>query len=213
MVGLKTTWIDKWHGPCRSYYGPPLKAYSDARRSCKDSLGKRTIRFLSPCLDVAKDFVSQHNVGADSWRRTGVYTFDGNTRLPRKVTYERIRQHLIKVYNRHFSYGSVAQLCVARNKRRISSKRYHGVAKVTTRWVKYNPDAHWSAAFHKGLNEIKLVDGRDMCFMNRDDARFSVRYVNYLQAVRCTNCGRTWCSNHKNRLCKQVPFHVANHLI
>ena len=136
---------------------------------------KRSIRIskiLSSCPDVGKvieDFVSQHNVGADLWRRTGVPTFDGNTCLPQKVTNERIRQHLIKVYNRHFSYGSVVQLCVAQNKRRISSKRYHGLAKVTTRRPrkgfigKYNPDAHWSAAFYKDLNELKLVDGRDMC--------------------------------------------------
>ena len=36
--------------------------------------------------------------------------------------------------------------------------------------LKYNPDAHWSAAFYKGLNGIQLVDGRDMCLINRDDA-------------------------------------------
>ena len=50
------------------------------------------------------------------------------------------------------------------------------MAKVTTRRarkgfnLKYNPDAHWSAAFYKGLNELQLVDGRDMCLMNKDDA-------------------------------------------
>ncbi len=103
-------------------------------------------------------------------------TFDGNARLPQKVTYERIRLHLQKVYGRHFSYGSVVQLCVARNKRHLSSKRYHGVAQVTTRCarkgftLKYNPDAHWSASFYKGLNSIQLQDGRDVCVLNRDDA-------------------------------------------
>lgn len=134
---------------------------------------------LSTCPNIGKvieDFVSDHNIGADSWRRTGVLTFDGNTRLPQKVTYERIRHHLIKVYNRHFSYGSVVQLCVARNKRRCSSKCYRGVAKVTTQRarkgfnLRFNPDTHWSAAFYKGLNELQLKDGRDMCLINRDDA-------------------------------------------
>lgn len=58
----------------------------------------------------------------------------------------------------------------------LSAKRYHGVAKVTTTraqkgfTLKYNSDAHWSAAFHKGLNSIQLVDSQDMCLINRDDA-------------------------------------------
>ena len=106
----------------------------------------------------------------------GVLTFDGNTRLPQKVTYERIRLHLEKVYQRHFSYGSTVQLCVARNKRRLSAKRYGGIAKVTTRRARkgftlwYNPDSHWSSAFYKGLNSLQLKDGRDICLINRDDA-------------------------------------------
>ena len=134
---------------------------------------------MAECNNIGKvieDFVSENNIGTDAWRHTGVLTFDGNTHLQQKVTYERIRLHLQEVYKRHFSYGTVVQLCVARNKRCLSSKRYHGVAKVTTRrarkgfTLKYNPDAHWSAAFYKGLNSIQLVDGQDMCLINRDDA-------------------------------------------
>ena len=102
-------------------------------------------------------------------------TFDGNTRLPQKVTYERIRKHAQNVYKRKFSYGTIVQLCVARNKRHLSSQRYKGVAKVTRRArkgfsLKYNPDSHLSAAFYKGLNSIQLRDGADICVMNRDDA-------------------------------------------
>ena len=44
---------------------------------------------LTECKDVGsviEKFVSEHNVGADAWRRTGVLTFDGNTKLPQKVT-------------------------------------------------------------------------------------------------------------------------------
>ena len=102
-------------------------------------------------------YVSSCNVGADHWRRTGVLTFDGNARLSKKVTYGRIKEHLEEVYKRSFSYGTVVQMCVARNKRHRSSKRYSGVAKVTTRRARkgfnsrYNPDAHWSASFYKGL--------------------------------------------------------------
>ena len=36
--------------------------------------------------------------------------------------------------------------------------------------LRYNPDSHWSAAFYRGLNSIQLRDGRDICFVNRDDA-------------------------------------------
>ena len=41
-----------------------------------------------------------------------------------KATYEGIRQHLQQVYNRTFSYGTVVQLCIPRNKRRMSAKWY-----------------------------------------------------------------------------------------
>ena len=140
---------------------------------------KRVSKVLTECKDVGnviEQFVSQHNVGADAWRRTGVLTFDGNTKLPQKVTYERIRLNLQDVYKRHFAYGTVVQLCVARNNRRLSSKRYQGVAKVTTRRarkgfaLRYNPDSHWSAALYKGLNSIQLQDGEDICNINHDDA-------------------------------------------
>ena len=155
------------------------KAIADQRLLSRKSAAK-TSKILSECTDIGKvieDFVTECNCGADAWRRTGVLTFDGNTRLPQKVTYERIRQHLMKFYHPlHFSYGTVVQLCIARNKRRMSSKRYHGVAHVTTRrarkgfTLKYNPDSHWSAAFYKGLNVIQLKDGRDVFNLNRDDA-------------------------------------------
>ena len=35
--------------------------------------------------------------------------------------------------------------------------------------MRYNPDAHWSAALYKGLNDIQLRDGREICLINRDD--------------------------------------------
>ena len=129
--------------------------------------------------DIGKEiekFVQDSSVGADAWRRTGILTFDGNTRVKCKVTYERIRQHLIKTYKRNFSFGTVVQLCVARNRRRQSAKRYKDVAKVTSRrarkgfMIKYNPDAHWSSAFYRNLNYIQYTDGRHILNVNRDDA-------------------------------------------
>ena len=102
-------------------------------------------------------------------------TFDGNVKIPQKITYERIRKHLEEVYHRHFSYGSVVELCVARNKRHRSAQRYKGLAQVTSRRarkgfnLRYNPDAHWSGAVYKGLNSFQFQDGTDMLVVNRDD--------------------------------------------
>ena len=121
-------------------------------------------------------FVEERSVGADRWRRTGVLTFDGNKSVSEKVTYGRIKEHLESVYGRKFGYGTVVQLCVTRNWRRLSAKRYKGVAKVTTRrarkgfCLRYNPDTHWSAALYKGLNLIQHTDGTDILNVNRDDA-------------------------------------------
>ncbi len=149
------------------------------RRFLSRKVSKHVSNILRDCPDIGEQietFVKDCNVGADSWRRTGVLTFDGNTKLTQKVTYERIRAHLKKHYNRKFSYGSIVELCVARNKRRRSAARYRGVAQVTTRGarkgftLRYNPDAHWSAALYKGLNDIQLKDGREICFINCDDA-------------------------------------------
>ena len=126
--------------------------------------------------NIIEEFVQQGNVGADAWRRTGVLTFDGNIKIPQKVTYEKIRKHLCEVYNRHFSYGSVVELCVSRNKRRRSAKRYKGLAKVTSRRarkgfnIRFNPDSHWSGAFYKGLNGFQFKDGSNALILNRDDA-------------------------------------------
>ena len=123
-----------------------------------------------------EDFVKVNNVGADAWPRTGILTFDGNVRSTQKVTYEKIRQHLESVYKRHFSYGTVVQLCVARNKRRTSAKRYKGAAQITTRRARkgfqlhYIPDFHWCNAFYCGLDALQFKDGRDILNVNRDDA-------------------------------------------
>ena len=77
---------------------------------------------------------------------------------------------------RSFSNGTVVQLCVPRNKRRQSAKRYLGVAQVTTRrarkgfTLKYNPDCHWSGSFYKDLDVLQYTDGRHIVNINRDDS-------------------------------------------
>ena len=62
---------------------------------------------------VMEEYVEQRSIGADSWRRTGVLTFDGNKDVQEKVTYGRIQEHLQKVFKRKFSYGTVVELCIA----------------------------------------------------------------------------------------------------
>ena len=121
-------------------------------------------------------YVQERNIGADAWRRTGVLTFDGNCKVKEKVTYRRIQQHLQNVYHRKFSFGTVVQLCVARNRRRRSAQRYKAAAHVTCRrarkgfCLRYNPDKHWSSAFYRGLNHCQLTDGQRILNINRDDA-------------------------------------------
>ena len=108
---------------------------AEQRFLCKKP-STRINKILNQCPDVGKAieiFVSEHNIGADAWRRTGALTFDGNTRFPQKVTYECIRLHLQDAYKWHFLYGSAVQLCIARNKWCLSAKHYHGVGQVTTR--------------------------------------------------------------------------------
>ena len=140
---------------------------------------QKVSKIISDCENIGKVidvFVEDTNIGADTWRRTGVLTFDRNTKVKEKVTYKRIQQHLEQVYKRKFGYGTLVQLCIARNKRRLSSKRYKGLAKVTSRrarkgfQLKYNPDAHWSSALYRGLNLLQYTDGSNIVNINRDDA-------------------------------------------
>ena len=106
------------------------------------------LRKLSNSFIVIEDYVQERNVGADVWRRTGVLTFDGNTKMKQKVTFNRIKKHLDLVYNRLFSYETIVQLCAARNQRRQSSCWYKDVAHVICRQagkgfqLKFNPDSH-----------------------------------------------------------------------
>ena len=83
---------------------------------------------------------------------------------------------MIKFYGRNFSYGTVVQLCIARNRRHRSAQRYKGAAKITSRrsrkgfQLKINPDAHWSGALYRMLNALQYIDGKHIGNINRDDA-------------------------------------------
>ena len=140
--------------------------------------GKNVSKILKECPDIGQtieNYVKSAGAGADSWRRTGVLTFDGNRKVQKKPTFSRIKEHLEMVYNRKFGYSTVVELCVARNKRRKSSTRYRGLARVTCRrarkgfTLRYSPDQHWSAAFYRSLDALHLRDGNDILNINRDD--------------------------------------------
>ena len=114
-------------------------------------------------------------MGVDQWRRAGVLTFFGNLKMGQKVTYVCIQSHLEEKYHTKIGYGTVVQLCVERNKRRISAKRCRRVARVTCRrakkgfTVKLNPDAHYCSAMYRNLDYIQLQDGNDKLILNHDD--------------------------------------------
>ena len=109
-------------------------------------------------LDLISFSIQNHSVCADAWRRTRVLTFDSNANIKDKLMYKKIQTHLENVYGRKFAYGTVVELCVAHNKHRRSSKRYCGLAKVTTRRgfsMRFNPDSHWSASFYKDSTSFR----------------------------------------------------------
>lgn len=155
------------------------------QRKVPKAVSKVRTKFPNMGKDI-EEFVRSRKVGADAWRRSGVLTFDGNSRNGPKVTYKRIQQLLEKKYHCKFGYGTIVQMCVARNKHRLSARRYKGVARITCRRarkgfsVKMNPDAHWSNAVYQGLDHLQLKDGCDQVILNRDDAagfRLDTTYI------------------------------------
>ncbi|XP_041459979.1 uncharacterized protein LOC121411367 [Lytechinus variegatus] len=145
----------------------------------KRKLPKRVSRIVAKYPDIGKvmeNYVHDNMVGADAWRRTGVLTFDGNLKRGKRVTYQRILEHLQDHYQDKFSYGTIVQLCACHNRKRISAKRYKGVAQITSRrarkgWnIRLNPDSHWSNTLYRDLDTLQLQDGRNKLVLNRDDA-------------------------------------------
>lgn len=112
--------------------------------------GKNVSKILKECPDIGQtieNYVKSAGAGADSWRRTGILTFDDNRKVQRKPTFSRIKEHLEMVYSRKFRYGTIVELCAARNKQRKSSTCRRARKGFTMR---YNLDQHWSAAFYRG---------------------------------------------------------------
>ena len=65
--------------------------------------GKNVSKILKECPDIGQrieSYVKSAGAGGDSWRRTGVLTFDGNRKVQKKPTFSRIKEHLEIVYGR-----------------------------------------------------------------------------------------------------------------
>ena len=120
--------------------------------------------------EVIENIVQESDIGADKWRRT----FSGDTKTKKRVTFSKIQNHLQAHYGRHFSYGTVVQLCIPRHKRRLSSKHYKAVANVKYQRarkcfsLKYNPDYKWSRSMYKVLNQLQK-DGKHVMLLDQDD--------------------------------------------
>jgi hypothetical protein len=141
----------------------------------KISRSTKTIIETYPDIgEVIENIVQESEVGADRWRRTGVYTFTGDPKKTKRITFRKIQEELKSRYGRHFGYGTVVQLCVCRHKGRLSSKRYKGVANVKYQrarkcfTVKYNPDYKWSRSLYKLFGQLQ-IDGKHIMLLNRDD--------------------------------------------
>ena len=139
----------------------------------------RVSKTMKKYPNIGKDierFPRENRIGADSWRRTRLLTFSGNVKKGPKLTYNRLRAYLQDKYKTTFSYGTIVQLCCARNKRRSSAKRYWGAANIVSRRarkcfnVKLNVDAHWSCSFYKNLEFFQFKNGLDKVVLNRDEA-------------------------------------------
>ena len=101
------------------------------RRFLKRRCSKKVSRILQECPGIGaviEEFGAQCGAGADAWWHTGVVTFDGNKKVRKKATFRCIKDFLENKYKRTFAYGTVVQLCIARNKRRRSAICYQGVA-------------------------------------------------------------------------------------
>ena len=162
---------------------------------------------------VIEKIVEESDVGADRWRRTGVYTFSGNPKKTKRMTFGKIQKELKVHYGRRFSYGTVVQLCVPRHKRRLSSKRYKSVANVKYQRarkgfsLKYNPDTKWSRSMYKLFKQL-LRDGKSILLLNRDDqpdsalTRSTFTHKNYpMLSLKHTNTTRTdFVNKHSTQL-------------
>ena len=139
------------------------------KRFLKRTKGKEVSRILSEIPSIGKEienFVIECGAGADAWCRTGVVTFDGNRKLKKKPTFTCIKEHLEQKFNRNFAYGTVVELCIARNKRRKSVTSYRGVAKVLQKRAR---KGFKSSSFYSSLSGQQFRNNANILNLGRDD--------------------------------------------
>ena len=145
------------------------------------STSNRVKHILQKHSDIGQQMdriAKESGLGADRWRRTGVTVLEHNgEKVEKKMSFRRMQKLLQDHYNdKNISYGTVVQLSIARNKRNKSTKRYAGVASITSRkcqkgfQLKLNPDKHWSNAMYSALDVLQLKDGKGLDLTNREDA-------------------------------------------
>ena len=168
--------------------------------------------------DVIESIVQESDIGADNWRRTGVYTFTGDQKKTKRITFSKIQEKLQNHYGAHFSYGSIVQLCVCRHRRRLSSKRYREVANVRYQrarksfTLKFNPDFKWSRSFYKLLNQLQN-DGKHALLLNRDDQagfRLDSTYTHKNQPVLSVKPTATTHTDFTNKYAAQLQVTSYN---
>jgi hypothetical protein len=199
------------------------KAKIAAQRFLRRRKSKRVSKIISKCEGIGEaveEYVRSCGVGADAWRRTGVLTFDGNRKVKKKATFKGIKEYLERKYMRNFSYGSVVQLCIARNKRHKSASRYKGVARIISRRarkgfnLRYNPDSHWSSALYSGLNVMLLQDGYNVMNLGRDDqAGFRLDTMSSHKLHKTLSVKGECSTYHSYRLCHQISVNTPDNLI
>ena len=114
-----------------------------------------------------ENMLREADVGAHKWRRTGVYTFTGDNKSEKRMTFKKLSQHCGETSIRLFCS------CAHWNKRRMSSNWYKRVAIIKYQRprkgfsVKYKGDTKWSRALYKCRDKLQ-IDGSQI-LPNRDD--------------------------------------------
>ena len=89
------------------------------RENNEKKVPKNVKSVISKFPDIGQQIekiVNDADIGADRWRRTGMYTFTGDIK-EKCLTLAKLQEKLGEHYNYYFSYGIVVHLCAARNKR------------------------------------------------------------------------------------------------
>lgn len=91
----------------------------------------KTILHTYPDIgDVIERIVEKSDIGADRWRRTGLYTFSGDTKKSKRMTFAKIQKKLEEHYGRTFSFGTVVQLCVPKEGYQVSVIRVQRLSNI-----------------------------------------------------------------------------------